>query len=518
MIKLICAFPYDNNYDYSKTFNTKAEQTSYFNTFDSIVINEFNVDNEQGYIKEGNSFCVGENYDYLVNEGVNYILFNNGYKDIFAFITYKEFINDELTRLNYEVDVLQTFMFDININKSFVERKSCLISELTDYDEGIDTGEYEVVENNVCFNKDYDTFAMFNGFKDFIIDTNGTKFDTVPLIDDNKPMTDIDGVKYPILFIALNNAISITNFNKYLSNQPNLIGIIKMPKGNYSTTTLELPIVKMVDNKIVKELITCPQVVTFIERSDKISGTYSIPKNVITDFFPYTYYLLTDGESEPLLLKPQYLGDTVSIKGRIAMGYSPVERYYPTYYKGSTDGTLYNITNTSVMMLPTATNGGLETLMSNVNSIQQQKASTITSVLGSVALAVGGAITGNPLAIGGAIVTGVNGINSIKENIARNKDIELAPNTMKSVGTVNTRDSFNTNNVRLVKMTITNNMKSRLLNFIERYGNKYNNYATINLKTYKGYIKFVSPDIDSKIDNMYINKLVGILERGIYFE
>ena len=55
-------------------------------------------------------------------------------------------------------------------------------------------------------------------------------------------------------------------------------------------------------------------------------------------------------------------------------------------------------------------------------------------------------------------------------------------------------------------------------NFTERYGNKYNNYARIDLKTYKGYIKIVAPDIDSKIDNQHIQKIISILERGIYIE
>lgn len=515
MIRLIKGYPYDNSYDYIKLHSSKSAQNSFFSSFSSLLIDG---GAEEGYCREGSNLYIDFNYDFLVSEGVNYVIWNNGFKDLYCFITNKEYVDEETTMITYEIDVINTYLFDFDLKKSFVERKVCSISEITDFDEGIEIGEHEIVENNICFNKEYDTFAMFSGFKDYMVNSEGTKFDTIPLIDDSKPITDVDGVKYPILFIALNNAISITNFNKYLSNQPNLLGVIKMPKGNYSTTTMKLPIIEMVDNKIVTRKIDCPQVVTFIERSDKISTTYGVSKSNITDFFPYTYYILTDGETEPLILKPQYLPSSFSVKGRIAMGYTPVERYYPTSYKNSNDGTLYNITNTSVMMLPCASNGGLETLVANVNTIQQQKISTMTSVLGSATLAIGGAITGNPLAIGGAIVTGANGINSIRENIARNKEIELCPNSVKSVGTVNTRDSFYTNNVRLIKMSIKDNMKSRLLNFVERYGNKFNNYATIDLKTYKGYIKFNAPDIDTKIDNIYSNKIIAILERGIKIE
>ena len=126
MIKLIKAFKYDNNYDYIKTFNSKTEQNNYFNGLSCITISDDN------YIKEHiNSFKVPYSYAYLVNEGVNYIIFNNGYKDIYAFIHEKEYISEEVTKINFDIDVIQTYMFDFTIDKSFIERKVCLIDVYT---------------------------------------------------------------------------------------------------------------------------------------------------------------------------------------------------------------------------------------------------------------------------------------------------------------------------------------------------------------------------------------------------
>ena len=122
MIKLIKSFKYDNNYDYIKTFNSKTEQNNYFNNLPCITITDDN------YVKEHiNSFKVPYSYDYLVSEGINYIIFNNGYKDIYAFIYEKEYISEEVTNINYEVDVIQTYMFDFSIGKSFIESKVCSI-------------------------------------------------------------------------------------------------------------------------------------------------------------------------------------------------------------------------------------------------------------------------------------------------------------------------------------------------------------------------------------------------------
>ena len=78
MIKLISNYPYDNKYDYIKTFKTATEQNNYFESFDYTCLTDNN------YIKENErSFKVPYDYDYMVSKGMNYIIFNNGYKDIY---------------------------------------------------------------------------------------------------------------------------------------------------------------------------------------------------------------------------------------------------------------------------------------------------------------------------------------------------------------------------------------------------------------------------------------------------
>ena len=200
MIKLIKSFKYDNNYDYIKTFNSKTEQNNYFNTLSCITISDDN------YVKEHiNSFKVPYSYDYLVSEGVNYIIFNNGYKDIYAFIYEKEYISEEVTKINYEVDVIQTYMFDFTIDKSFIERKVCSINEISDFDEGINIGEHIMASEVLTLEKDFEYFAMFNGIKEqeLVFENNVLK-DVIEIPSPTmKPSTDIDGIPYPIYFMKL---------------------------------------------------------------------------------------------------------------------------------------------------------------------------------------------------------------------------------------------------------------------------------------------------------------------------
>lgn len=523
MIKMLQGYPYDNKYDYSKSFNTKIEQTNYFNTFTSIIDNEYNEDDEQGYIKENSSFNVNHNYDYLVSVGVNYIIFDNGYKEIFAFITSKEYLSEDITRLNYEVDVIQTFMFDFTIGNSFIERKVCSIAEIADFDEGLNIGEHSLTSESVAFIKGAKYFAMFSGIKNFevtmTVEGNITHYAEIPS-SNAKPSTIIDGVNYPLFFMPLTGDV----IPSLLSDHPSLVGIVRFPNCTFTTQQIKIPYLMKTDDiglgkPVYMTVDYLSDVCVTISSSPNSGSGGNVLKNEIVDFFPYTYYILTDGECEPLIMKPQYLPTWIVVEGRYALSHQPIERFYVNNYKGDTLGKIYNITNTNQMMLPTATSQGMSYISANGGSLKMQRDNAVIgNVLNGVAT-VGAAIatSGMSLAMGGVQST-VGGINQIRESDQRSQDMMLTPSSISSYGTPSTRNAFETNNVRVLKYSVSDLVKTKIRNFNLRFANKYNNYAIINHKSYKGYIKFIAPNIDSKIDNLYINSIISILERGVYFE
>lgn len=528
IITLYKNFKYDNKYDYIKTFPNKESQSSYFNSLPKIVI----PSGSHNYVKDHESFRVLYNYDFLLMQGVNYLSFSNGEKTIYAFITRKEYISEEVTRLHYEIDVMQTFLFDFTINKSFVERKKCTIDEITDFDEGIEIGEHTIVQRNVLLEKTATWFAMFNGFREqqIIYDDNGKIKDVIPFNSAlQKPSTLIDGIQYPLFFMPLPNG----QLHASLADHPSLVGIVRFPNCTYSTQEVKIPLVIKVtdiiggsDEVTYENISLLVDMATVINSSPVTSGSVSIPKSEITDYFPYTYYVLTDGESEPIIMKPQYMPSSLAVKGEFALSHVPVERYYPIGYKGDNTGKIYNITNTNQMMLPTGTNEGANFLSANANSVLQgrksQMTSTIISGVAGLAGLASSITTGNVLGAFGSVVgagLGVaSGLNNILDVDARNKDLEMTPNSISSFGTPSTRYAFDTNNVELIKYTVSDKVKEKIRNFVERYGNKYNNFATIDIKTYKGYIKFSEVDIDTSIDNVFANQIAQILERGTYIE
>ena len=310
----------------------------------------------------------------------------------------------------------------------------------------------------------------------------------------------------------------LVKFPSSLSDHPSLIGILRMPKADIETSKMIIPYIEEKEGKFTQKGQEVQMAIT-IYGEDKTSSAYSVPKSNITDFYPYSYYVLSDGEAEPLIMQPQYMPSSVIVKGKFALSHQPVERYYVVGYKGDNDGRVYNITNVNQMMLPTASNEGLQFLNANANTIAQTRKNQVTGNILNAINVVGSAIaTGGMSLIGGGVTSVISGINSIKETDARNKDTLLTPSTISSFGTPSTRQAFNNDSVRLIRYTVKDTVKNKVNNFIARYGNKYNNYAEIDLKNYKGYVKFISPDIDTSIDNIYINKIISILERGVFIE
>lgn len=306
---------------------------------------------------------------------------------------------------------------------------------------------------------------------------------------------------------------------KTLSDHPQLVGIVRFPNCTVTTDEVIVPLVIKTtsDNKYMS-LRQVVDMATTIKGADVESSVINISKSKVTDFYPYTYYVLTDSECDPLIMQPQYLPSSFSIKGKFALSHAPIERYYPSSYKGDTSGNVYNITNTSQMMLPTSTNEGVAYMNANANAIETQRGNKILqNVISGVGIVASG-LMGNFGGALGSTASLTSGIMSLKESDARNKDIEMTPNSISSFGTPSTRKSFNTDKVRLLKYTVNDNIKNKVENFCLRYGNKYNNFGVIDLKTYKGYIKYISPDINSKIDNIYIDKIREIFERGVFIE
>jgi len=102
------------------TFSSLANQTTYFNGLTKKVIGS----NNYAYVKKDNMVEVDEPIDSIIQ--YNYMYYTNtGFsnKRFYCFIDRMEYSNENATKIYFHTDVFQTWYFQLEWNRCFVERE-----------------------------------------------------------------------------------------------------------------------------------------------------------------------------------------------------------------------------------------------------------------------------------------------------------------------------------------------------------------------------------------------------------
>jgi hypothetical protein len=132
----LCKVDFDNTYKNQVYFSNKSEQSDYFINRSKLTLSKYLTVREtlpNGGVQS--SIKVGENIDTLRNRNINYMMYqnlNHRSKWFYAFITKLIYVNEETTKIVFESDVFQTWLFDIEILDSFVVREHSVIDKIGD--------------------------------------------------------------------------------------------------------------------------------------------------------------------------------------------------------------------------------------------------------------------------------------------------------------------------------------------------------------------------------------------------
>lgn len=144
-IYLFSGVPLDNTYNNTINFTSASQQSNYFLTDNYQLYNGKYFQNQTYQRLEKGKMRLKVSADEITN--YNYLMFQNtqySTKWWYAFILGVEYINNEVAELRIEIDVLQTWLFEAELESCYVER----IHSNTDAPgdnlqaEGLDTGEY----------------------------------------------------------------------------------------------------------------------------------------------------------------------------------------------------------------------------------------------------------------------------------------------------------------------------------------------------------------------------------------
>ena len=149
-IKIYKNVPLDNTYNHTLYFANVTAQNAYFHGTASVQ-HSLTAQSYQRVRKGAMRIAVNAESLYTCN----YLAFQNhayGTKWFYAFITSVEYINDTTSEVTFEIDVMQTYFFDVTLKQCFVEREHSEQDDLFGniQPEPVSLGEYvDDVDNGV---------------------------------------------------------------------------------------------------------------------------------------------------------------------------------------------------------------------------------------------------------------------------------------------------------------------------------------------------------------------------------
>ena len=149
-VRVCQSIPLDNTYTDTILFTSKSAQESYFASKTKKVYSGLTY---QRLASNSSTWAIflGDVADYFYD--CNYLCFQNGgfgNKWLYAFISDILYINENCTAITFEIDVMQTWLFDFEIKKSFIERMH--VSD--------DTISRNVVEEDLNFMQRYEYYKI----------------------------------------------------------------------------------------------------------------------------------------------------------------------------------------------------------------------------------------------------------------------------------------------------------------------------------------------------------------------
>lgn len=521
----LLAVPLESDYKHTLYFESLEAQTYYFNGRMVHTCDNFSYQRKDRVIR------YPMDYDELVTKGVNYVAYKNKAntnKWYYAFITKMEYVNEGVTHIHIQTDVIQTWMFDYTVRPSFVEREHCTDDSigLHTIDEGIEMGEYINVSRYslpvgngmvivMGLTKNADDEMEYGGIYNGIY--SGLKYlafpDLVPsLINDFLKLFDSAGAAEAIqcMFLAPDALAKIN-------------GEVEWGEIQHSQNPYKVGLNKPINYGSDEDY-------NFTFTKNYLDNQY-VPRNKKLMCYPYRYIMATNNAGASAVYKFEMFQDEQTGTGErkrnliepafmLEMSLSPgcSGRLYPLNYNGPGIGRNYE-EGLTMGKFP-ALNWTSDVF---TNWLTQNSVNIALDVVSGLAQVAGGAlITAGTGGLGGVMGGGsiVGGISQIANTVGQVHAMSLTPPQLK--GNANAGDvttAMRKNQFDFYVRTIKNEYAKLIDDFFDMFGYKCHrvkNPAVNHRKNY-WYTKTIDVNIDGKIPMEDMQKIKDCYNTGITF-
>lgn len=502
--------PLEKDYKHTIYFDTKENQTSYFSSRIVRQFENFSYQRKEGFIRIPDRDLNGltSSFDELLKAGINYVMFQNtaySNKWFYAFITDIKYIDDGRTDIYFEIDCIQSWLFDFSVKESFVEREHVSDDTIGKHTqpEGLETGEYVSVANtDIEFGETY-------------IVIGSTKFATNK-IKGNVYAGSYSGIGY--------KAFRLANYESVNACIEELDGY---GSGDAIQTIFLCPYI------VIKGLIQNDNTISgslqatsepfMITKNHEILGNYS-PKNRKLFTYPFNYLLVSNNNGGSAIYNYEHFEHTplteednvnvcdFKLYGAISPGCSI--KLVPENYKGVISNVEESI-NAGKFPICNWSNDAF------TNWMTQNAVNVPVSILSSGAQIVGGlALMGTgagALAGASAIASGGLGVASSIGQVYQQSLVP--PQTQGNINCGDVITAMGKNKFTFYQMTIKGEYALIIDKYFSAYGYKINRFKKPN-KCHRSrwwYTKTIDVNIDGAIPQNDLQVIKDCYNNGITF-
>lgn len=502
----------NSRYEHSIYFADRAEQLKYFA---GKVVKTFSA---YSFIRKTWDLNVAATMEDA--ESWSYLYFTNtaNGRRYFYFIDNIEYVNDGTVRLKLQIDVLQTYLFDDDVEflECFVEREHTSTDSPVSYtvDEGLETGE--LIDNDVFH------WGQLNNKCILVLATiNPNHADT------EEPVQALSG-SYNGVFSGLKvwavDGAKADAWGKQLdalATKGFLDGIVSM--WMYPRDMVDLggennwgdeDLCKTVDGAK-----SAGAFLPFDEPPTTVDGYTPKNKKLLT--YPYSFLYVSNNcggsavyrwERFGVYKNPQFTTvGTISPEGVVKM--------YPTFYNGIKD---HYDQGLSIGGFPTcAWDSDVYKIWLAQNQNQQQFAtdSAVLTMAGGAISAVAGLATGNMMAVGAGATAIVSGGRQIEGMLAQQADMRIQPPQAKGGFSSNVNITAGKHTFSFYKKSVSAERAKIIDDYFTMYGYKVNRVKTPSIYNRKShtYVKTIGCHIKANLCNEDATKIESIFDNGVTF-
>lgn len=315
----------DPSYNHVYDFNSYSEQLRYFTSPWNSGGKAFYIFNgDDGYYSKltfqriGDTFRVPIPREMLEENGINYLVFRNKRYDsvtqkwydkyYFCFISFMDYINENLTSISYSIDLYQTYQFDFIMRPCFVEREMINVSDdvagANIVTEDIGYGEY--IQNYIEPDSSNIDISFPNDEWNIVLATT-YKRDFTPVNDQSstKGVFNYFGVASGLAYLVFDDTEELSRWIINCTAQNQSTGIqaaYAVPKAICGSLDLDHDILPN-----GSKLQALKGYADF-EIPDSVDGYTPINKKVLT--YPYNMLFLTNNNSSSKIYKWEYFKET----------------------------------------------------------------------------------------------------------------------------------------------------------------------------------------------------------------